>query len=69
MPGCHPPAVVLHKGSTLTAKDIVEYVDQEMEDHNKTLKGGELMIERLPRNANGKVLKGELREMAMEKMT
>lgn len=55
--------VVLHEGSTLTAKDIITHCGQRMAHH--MIPHDVVFITSLPMNAHGKVVKTELRKISM----
>lgn len=58
-------AVVRKQGSKLTASDVENMVTDRLEDH-KRLRGGVFFVDKLPKNAMGKVLRRKLQAMFKE---
>lgn len=59
-------AVVKREGSTLTEKDIIEYVESQTEAQQKRIQYGVFFVEELPRNHNGKLLREKIKEMCLK---
>ena len=55
--------IVLAPGARLTEQEVKDYTGKRLARY-KHLEGGVRFVDELPRNANKKLLKGELREMA-----
>ncbi|CCT72851.1 related to 4-coumarate--CoA ligase [Fusarium fujikuroi IMI 58289] len=60
---CPRAYVVRRQGSMVSAAELVNYLGSRLPSY-KRLTGGVCFMEALPRNANGKLLKKELRELA-----
>ncbi|KAI8129278.1 hypothetical protein FF38_14206 [Lucilia cuprina] len=58
-------AVVLKPGCSLTSKDVVEFVERRSEVHYKHLDAGAYIVNELPRNRNGKVVREKVLEMCL----
>ncbi|XP_037809813.1 4-coumarate--CoA ligase 1-like [Lucilia sericata] len=58
-------AVVVKPGSSLTSKDVVEFMERRSEVHYKHLDAGAFILDELPRNRNGKVVREKVREMCL----
>ncbi|XP_065372071.1 uncharacterized protein LOC135963970 [Calliphora vicina] len=58
-------AVVLKPGSSLTESDVVKYVQQRSEVHYKYLDAGAFILEELPRNRNGKLMRDKIMEICL----
>ncbi|KAF2464098.1 4-coumarate-CoA ligase-like protein [Lindgomyces ingoldianus] len=59
--------LVRKKGSALMEKDVNLYMREKLAGY-KQLDGGVIFLEAIPKNASGKILKKELREMARREM-
>ena len=54
--------VVKEANAELAAKEVQEAVDGKVDDHKK-LRGGVYFVNKIPRNPQGKILRGKLNEM------
>lgn len=60
----HPMAIVVKlDGANITAKEIIDGVKENLSDY-KQLRAGVHFIDALPRTANGKVKRQELKKLA-----
>lgn len=55
--------VVQQIGVPVTEKELIEFVAEKVSDH-KRLRGGVQFVTNIPRNANGKIMRRELRKLA-----
>lgn len=60
---CPRAYVVRRQGSMVSEAELVNYLGSRLSSY-KRLTGGVCFMEALPRNANGKLVKKELRELA-----
>ncbi len=57
-------AVVVKKpDSDLKEEELIEFVNSRLPDNYKKIRGGLKFVEVIPRNPQGKVIKGELKAM------
>ena len=62
----HPRAFVVRRpGTNVTEKELLEYCGQRLAKY-KTLTGGVVFLDSIPKNASGKILKRILREMVIQ---
>jgi 4-coumarate--CoA ligase len=54
--------IVARLGSRITARDVREFTKDRLARY-KQLDGGIVFVDKVPRNANGKLQKGDLRRM------
>lgn len=59
--------VVLKPGAKLSEKEVTEFMGKRLAKY-KQLDGGVRFVEAIPKNASGKILKKEVREMARKEM-
>lgn len=63
--GDHPLAfVVLHKGNSTPAEEILKFVNDQVHDRQK-LRGGLYIIDEFPLTPSGKIQRRELRDRAL----
>ena len=55
-------AVVKKPNSSLTERELIELVAKQADDA-KTLRGGVIFVDKLPKNATGKILRRKLIEL------
>ena len=54
--------VVIKEGSDVSSDEIMKLVEEELDDHKK-LRGGVYFADKIPRNPQGKILRGKLIEI------
>jgi len=54
--------VVIKEGSDVSSDEIMKLVEEELDDHKK-LRGGVYFVDKIPRNPQGKILRGNLIEI------
>ena len=57
-------AVVVKKSdSNLTEDELTEFVNSRLKDDYKKIRGGLKFVQNIPRNPQGKIIKGELKAL------
>ena len=54
--------VVRKEGSVVSSDEIMKITEEKLDDHKK-LRGGIYFVKKIPRNPQGKILRGKLLQM------
>lgn len=61
--GDHPAAVVVVRNNKITAEEIERFVNERVDDDRKKLRGGVVIVDRIPVTATGKIQRRALKDL------